>query len=162
VSTIDWKNPDNWFAALILPENDQVYGRVKNGFGLLEGIPRPETRLFFNDIVKVTGPIGTQKFKDDDIQVYKVEQLEVRSSYLTFGFKAQLPDYRSFFALGDVFLENGLKARISFPDDKTPLEWKACLCAAETKEKAEYLLNKFLKQNRKARIKDLVEFSRSD
>jgi hypothetical protein len=159
VNTIDWNNPDQWLAALLLPENDQVYGKVKSEFGLLEGIPKPETRLFFNDIVKVTGPFGTQKYRDDDIEVYKVEQLEVRSSFNTFGFKARLPDYRTYFALGDVFQENGLKARISWIDDKNPLEWKDCLGAAETIGKAKELLRRFLKQNKKARIKDLVEFN---
>ena len=162
VNTIDWNNPDNWFAALLLPDNDQVYGKVKSGFGLLEGIPIPETRLSFKDIVKVTGPIGTQKFRDDDIKEYKVEKLEIRSSYKTFGFKAQLPDYRTFFTLGDIFQENGLMVRISWIDDKTPLEWKECLCAAETKEKAEELLQKFLKRNKKARIKDLIDFNQGD
>lgn len=162
MNTIDWNNPDNWLAALLLPENDQVYGKVKSGFGLLEGIPNPETRLFFNDIVKLTGPTGTQKYRDDDIKVYKVEQVAVRSLFNTFGFKAQLPDYRTFFALGDVFRENGLTARISWVDDKTPLEWKDCHCAAETIGRAEYLLKKFLKQNKKARIKDLVEFNYCD
>lgn len=161
VNNFDWNNPDNWFAALLLPENDQVYGKVKSSFGLLEGIPTPETRLFFKDIVKVTGPIGTQKYRDDDIKEYKVEQLAVRSPYKTFGFKAQLPDYKAFFALQDVFQGYGLKVRISWIDDKRPLEWKDCLCAAETKEKAEELLKKFFKQNRKACIKDFVEFNQN-
>jgi hypothetical protein len=162
LNTIDWNNPDNWFAALLLPGNDQVFGRVKNGFGLLEGIPTPETGLYFNDIVKVTGPVGTQKFRDDDIKQYKVDQLEVRSSFITIGFKAQLPDYGAFFALGEVFQEAGLRARISFTDDKTPLEWKYCLCAAETKEKAEFLLKKFLKRSKRAHIKDLLEVNRGN
>ena len=162
MNLIDWNNPDNWLAALLLPENDQVYGKVKSGFGLLEGIPKPETQLFFNDIVRVTGPIGTQKYRDDDIKVYKVEQVEVRSSFNTFGFKAQLPDNRTFAALEILFLENRLTARISWVDDKNPLKWRDCLCAAETKGKAEELLKKFLKQNKKARIKDFVQFNDCD
>lgn len=128
----------------------------------MEGIPKPETRLFFNDIVRLTGPTGTQKYGDDDIKVYKVGQVEVRSLFNTFGFKAQLPNYRTFFALEDVSRENGLTARISWVDNKTPHEWKDCLCAADTIGRAEELLKKFLKQNKKARLKDLVEFNYCD
>jgi hypothetical protein len=157
VNSIDWNNPDNWLAVLLLPENDQVYGKVKSGFGLLGGIPKPETRLFFNDIVRVTGPIGTQKYRDDNIKVYKVEEVEVRSSFKTCRFKAQLPDYRTFAALQIIFQENGLTARISWVNDESPLEWKDCLCAAETTGRAEELLERFLKQNKKARTRDLVE-----
>jgi hypothetical protein len=61
--------------------------------------------------------------------------------------------------LGRCVSRNGLKARISWIDDKNPLEWKDCLGAAETIGKAKELLRRFLKQNKKARIKDLVEFN---
>lgn len=155
METVDWNNPDHYFVAIHIQGVDQVYGKVKNNLGLLEGIPLPETGLCFGDVVTVEGPVGKQPFRDEYISIYSAGNLYAKSKYKTFSFQAQLPDYDSFFHLKEIFLQHRLDVRVHYPEKNAPLEWKLGLCAAETLAEAESLIKAFLKKNRKAFIGNL-------
>jgi hypothetical protein len=160
VEVINWKAPDHWLAALIIDNSDVVYGKVKDGFAILERIPSPESGFCFHDIVKVQGPIGTQKYKDDDIDEYKVQGLHKKSTFITFSFDAILPTWDTFFNLTELFNSQGYSVKATGTFDAVPTHWKGCYCTAESLEIAKALLSKFLKPNPKASIKDLKQFPR--
>ena len=94
-----WKKPDSWLSATVLDaEKNQVYGRVRNDLALLEGF-HPETQFNYLDVVEVIGPIGTQRYRDDEITVYKAIKLSQSSGNKTFQYEATISEHSTYFDL---------------------------------------------------------------
>jgi hypothetical protein len=111
--------------------------------------------------VKVEGPIGTQKYRDDDINEYKVKELHKKSTFVTFSFDAILPTWDTFFNLTELFNSQGFSVKATWTFDAVPTHWKECYCTTESKETAKALLSYFLKANPKASIKDFEQLIRN-
>ena len=151
---MNWNQPDHFLVALIITDTEQVHGMVSGSYGLLKGVPHPDTGLCYLDVVVVEGPIGEQKFRDEFIYKFRVNALHQKSIFKTFGFRAQIPNGEMEMELRMMFEQKGLAARIPWTGNKDPYEWKDCFCAASSKWNAKYLLVKFILRNWKARIKD--------
>ncbi len=151
-----WKKPDVYLAAIILnKEREQVYGIIKNDLALLERIPKPETGFFYKDIVRVKGPIGTQLFRDDEIDEYEVIELYKSSNIPTYTFKAVIPDSRDYFKFLDWFKEHGLEVEFPWSSRDNNKEWRKGYCTAENLEQAKRILTKFINKKEECQVKDI-------
>lgn len=100
IDNVFWSNPDDWFSAIILNDSgNQVYGRVKNDIALIESLPDINTGFHFNDVVKVNKTNIQQRYKDDYISEYKVQELYCPSDNFTFQFKAIISNTTEYFNL---------------------------------------------------------------
>ena len=117
-----WNYPDEWHA-LILLENDQVYARIRDGLARIESVPKPGTGYFYQDIVKIDGPIGRNFYRDEEINEYIIKEVHSRSHISTFSFKAIVPAPRYYFRLQDLFRGDELKVRFPWSDKENNTEW---------------------------------------
>jgi len=151
-----WRRPDHYMSAVNLG-NDKVWAQIRGNYALLTDIPKPETGYFYKDMVQVEGPVGTTKFKDDDLFVYNVIKLHKKSNIPTFTFKAIVPSPKDYFDLVGAFHSSTgvLKARIPYPKENY-LEWKTGYCTAYDIEIARKLLDAFVINANGRQIKELV------
>ncbi|WP_041620360.1 hypothetical protein [Paludibacter propionicigenes] len=151
-----WNNPDKWLVAVILDDNnEQVYGKVKNGLAILERIPKPETGYFYLDIVKVVGPIGKQAFRDEEIEVFKAIEIYKSSNIPTFTFKAILPKPNDYFRLLDWFKQYDKKVEFPWSPKDYNLEWRKGYCTADNLEQATKILLDFVQLDRSRDVKEV-------
>jgi hypothetical protein len=154
-----WKTPDKWLVAVILDDTkNQVYGKVKNGLAILESIPKPETGYSYLDVVKVAGPIGKQKFRDDEIEEYKVIEIFKKSNIPTFTFKARIPNPGDYFKLCAWFEKNGKKVVFPWSSKENNLEWRKGFCTADNLEQAIKILTEFIKSDSSREVKDILNW----
>ncbi len=151
-----WNKPDKWLVAVILDENnEQVYGKVKDGLAILEGIPKPETGYFYHDIVKVVGPIGKQAYRDEEIEKYKSIGIYKSSNIPTFSFKAIIPKSSDYFKLLDWFKKYDKLAAFPWSPKDNNLEWRKGYCTADNLEQATKILNDFVQLDNSRDVKDI-------
>lgn len=157
-SNFFWNYPDEYLAAIILDEvNGQVYGEVKKGLALLDGIPNPSTGYSYLDVVKVIGPIGKQMFRDEQIHEYKAVEIYKPSNIPTFTFKAIIPKSNDYFKFLDWFEKNGKKARLQWFPKENNTSWRIGYCTADNLKQATILLNDFMKLDSSIKIVDIAD-----
>ncbi|MFI0426889.1 MAG: hypothetical protein ACH34V_08045 [Flavobacterium sp.] len=142
-----WRNPEKWIAAIILDsERNQTYGKVKNGFAIIERVPKPESGFNYLDIVKVNGPIGKQLYKDDEIEEYEAIEVEQKSDLKTYSYEAILPKSSDYFRLLEWFIENGQKTEMEFSMNFNEKRWLKGYCSSKSIEEADRILKSFVAQ----------------
>jgi hypothetical protein len=151
-----WKRPDIWLVAVILDENnEQVYGKVKNGLAILNRIPNPETGYSYLDIVRVVGPVGKQMFRDEEIEEYKAIGIYKKSNIPTFSFKAIIPKSSDYFKLLEWFKKYNKKVEFPWSAEDNNLEWRNGYCIADNLEQATKILTDFIKLDSSWKVKDI-------
>lgn len=139
-----WSNPDSWLSVIILNDNgDQVYGRVKNNLALIERLPNSNTGFHFNDVVKVNKTNNQQLYKDDNISVYKAEELYFSSGNLTYQFKAIISNTSEYFDLQRWFTQHNQISSLVFKTKYEKDEWNTCFCSAKNLTQANNMLSDF-------------------
>ncbi len=149
-----WRKCDYSFVAIHVGD-DRVFGKVKNNLGLLEGIPLPETGYFYQDIVKVTGPVGTLTLKDEEVPVFTATGVYKEAHIKTIVFHAILPDTKDYFKLIEAFKERHLPVRFPWHPAGNPSKWEQGYCCAESLELANAILNQFVREGAGRKVKDV-------
>ncbi|PWA04054.1 hypothetical protein [Flavobacterium psychrotolerans] len=144
-----WRTPEHWIAAIILDsERNQTYGKTKNGYAILERVPKPETGFNYLDIVKVNGPIGNQMYRDDEIEEFLAVEIVKKSELKTYSYEAILPTSRDYFELLEWFVENGQKTEMEFSMNFSEGKWLKGRCSSKSFSEAEKILKSFIKQEK--------------
>ena len=144
IDNVFWSNPDDWFSAIILNDSgNQVYGRVKNDIALIESLPDINTGFHFNDVVKVNKTNIQQRYKDDYISEYKVQELYCPSDNFTFQFKAIISNTTEYFNLQQWFIENNQISSLVFKTKYEKDAWNDCFCSAINTSQANKILLNF-------------------
>ena len=149
-----WRNPDHYLAAILL-ENDQVYGEVKGELAILTNIPKPTSGYFYKDVVKVTGPIGKQFFRDEEIFEFKAVGIFKKSNIPTFTFDAILPKSQDYFYLMNEFKGENLRVRYKWSPNGNPTVWEKGYCTANSLDEVEKILEQFVNKGEGRRIKNI-------
>ncbi len=151
-----WKFPDVRFAAIILDKDEnQVYGRIKNRYALLENLPLPTTGYHYKDIVNVTNTDKVQLYRDDKIQEFKCQKIYKKSNIPTFVFKLKLSKYQDYFKLQETFEE--LDHKILIPDFKANKigRWTITYCSSNDLKQAKAILKKFTDSNKNCEVNNI-------
>ncbi|SDR71995.1 hypothetical protein [Christiangramia echinicola] len=151
-----WKFPDVRLATVILDqEENQAYGRVKNGYAILESLPLPKTGYHYKDIVKVSKTDKVQLYREDKIQEFKSQKVYRRSNTPTFVFALKLAEYQDYFLLQETFREFEHKILIpNFKADKIG-QWTITYCSSNNLTQVKAILKKFTSSNNNCKVKNL-------
>lgn len=149
-----WRRPDHYLVGIDLGD-DQVYGKVRQDLGFLDGVPKPETGYFYNDIVRVTGPIRMQPYRDEEIPVYKAVGIHKKSNFPTFTFYAMLPKSKDYFYLLEEFKGKNQQARFTWFPNGNPTTWEKGYCTADSLDTAKKLLQQFVNKGEGRKVKDI-------
>jgi hypothetical protein len=140
-----WANPDSYLAAVQLGDKrEQAYAIVKDNLALIKSLPPFETGYHFYDVVKVTGPSGQQKFKDDFISVYKAVELHCPSDNYTFQFQAIISNTSEYFHLQELFSKYSQSSSLVWKTIYGQNEWNLCFCSAKHLAQARVILEEFM------------------
>lgn len=151
-----WQNPDHRFVAIKLNyDGEQVYGKVRDGLGLLNRIPKPETGYSFQDVVIVGDPVGTQPFRDDEIDVFVAKGVHKKSTVLTFTFSAIIPNAQNYFDLGEWFKKYGHVTEFPWTGKEPNLTWRKGRCTADNLDHAKMILSGFANDYDQCQVKDV-------
>ena len=151
-----WKFPDAVLAAIILDqEENQVYGRVKKGYAILESLPLPKTGYQYKDIVKVSKTDKVQFYREDKIQEFKSQKIYRKSNIPTFVFGLKLSEYQDYFQLQEKFREFGHKILIpDFKADKIG-KWITSYGSSDNLKQVKEILKKFTDSNKNCKIRNI-------
>ena len=152
-----WRTPEHWIAAIILDsDRNQTYGKIKNGYAILERVPKPETGFNYLDIVKVNGPIGNQMYRDDEINEFLTIEVVKKSELKTYTYEAILPSSKDYFELLEWFMKNGQMTEMEFSMNFKERKWLKGRCSAKSFGEAEKILKSFVK-NEKGNIIEKIK-----
>jgi hypothetical protein len=142
--------------SIILDEETEVYGSVKDDLGTITRVPHSITGYHYLDIVNVEGPVGEQPLKDEFIPIFKATGMYRSSGIDTFEFEIQLSQGKDFFKLHNEFKDHKWKVELDeWSPEITENKWITGRCATDSKQTAANILNNFTSKDSKRKYRFL-------